>query len=309
MADLSTEIKRLEAELAQAPDSVVYFPLARLYFSSNEGKKAFDICYQGLKKHPQFYDGYILLGEILTSINQTERAEKAFATAFKLDPSRSDPLFLLCDLYIHTGNLAKLTAVMHQLEIVAPYDMRLQRIRETVGSMKKDQRKKAVDTPPPLPKTDAFRGNKVDVDKVIEDKPDVQNRIKDKTQVLKKKEVPKNFDFDSFREKLFEIEGVTGMVFINPDGQVLRSMESDLNAAKSMAKIMKSYAKAFNLSFDVLNFGDWIEVTIILEEGFVFILNLEKYKIGFQCSEEISLGSLRARLRNILIEFNLISRT
>ena len=311
------EIEKLRAAIKRNPASDAYFPLAQHYFSLEDYRKAFETCFYGLKKHPNFYDGYILLGEILVAVKQYERAEKTFATAFKLDPSRSDPLFLLCEVYISSDNLPKLTAVMHQLEIVAPYDMRLQRIREIVAELKKENRTTKNKTGrAPLPMTDAVENNQADVEKII-----TKTRIspmKDESLLNVKPakhvdesvgrqaiEAPPDFDFSAFMSQVFELKGIKGMVFVNPQGQIQRSTDFDIDIAKSLAKLLKLYTKAFNKSLNVLNFGQWIEVTVLLDDGFVFILNLGTYKIAFQCSDDVSLGSLRAKLRNILSDFNL----
>ncbi|MFP4459287.1 MAG: tetratricopeptide repeat protein [Candidatus Zixiibacteriota bacterium] len=342
--DTKDRILELENQISRSPRSDAYFPLAQLYIKEGEIKKACDICVYGLKHHPNSYVGYLILGNILLEQKRYDNAEKAYATAFKIDPSQSEPLFLLCDVYIDTGKIDKLNAVLHQLEIVAPYDMRLKNIRKTIKEMKPNARKTPLKRTPsstPRPKPKSQKSQEVDInrqaemvdetfiknpqklsqkEKVVQKpkpqmqsptpKPNKKSKPEPSQEPIAKKETPqpykqeiiepKGIDFDELVDRIFTIDGIDGLVFLNKEGQINRSMDCDIETAKALASILRAYKKAFDISFNVLNFGDWNLSTVFMEFGFIFLINTGDYKLAFNCDENVPYGPTRSKINSIL---------
>lgn len=335
--DIQQEIREkildFENQIARDPQSDAYFPLSELYMQLNESKKACEICVYGLKYHPSYYPGYLILGATLMQLGKFDRAEKAYATAFKMNPSESEALFHLCKVYEKMENFKKLQEVMHQLEIIAPYDNRLQEIRHTVNELRQIRRDKItkeniqnrpveqnspqnqsqntpaqkipptqLESTPPKNETNEMQELKTAPPKIANQK--INHTPKKITREIS---TPKGFNFDNFIEELFKIDGINGIVFMNQMGQVSRSMDFDVDVAKSLAKILRSYSKAFKISFGILRYGDWQECTIDLDEGFIFLLNIGTYKLAFHCSHTLKLGNFRARLHSTIKKHGIIT--
>jgi len=325
---LKRKIHELESKVMENPKSDAIFDLATLYKDNDNITKALEYCVFGLRKIPDSHKGFVLLGDIFLTMKNHPKAERAYANAFKLKPSDPEPLFRMSDIYIESEDIKKLNTIYQKLESTVPLDKRMPILEDAVHQL----RKKTADNPLTVHKNinpaPNRKENVTDSNHYPEKikTPEQQRTVNISQHLIVDEHIPSPtkekatveesrlnliarpvISFESLVKKIFEIEGIIGMVYMNNRGEISRSMDCDIEIAKVLAIILKSYAKAFDVGFRVLKFGKWQESIIILEDGFVFLLDVNDYKLVFNCSNEITLGNLRARIKSILQESGFIN--
>ena len=87
-ADFTKEDRELEAlfrKYENAPDSYVFAPLADAYRKSGMLEEALEICKKGLRKHPLYPSGKVVLGKCYFDFGEVDEAESSFEEVLGLD--------------------------------------------------------------------------------------------------------------------------------------------------------------------------------------------------------------------------------
>lgn len=263
---IETQIKQLEQLLKNNPASAQYRTLAELYHIIGEGEKAYKTCVAGLSHHPKDRDGFILLGRIAFKIERYETAEKAFVSAYRVDPSKLDALFMLCQIYIKSEQTEKLRTLLQKLKNTAPQDVRLKKIQTYIDKL----------SAAPLP------GEKA------------QPRRKLTSEEIKQ-----------LLSQIISIKGVNGLVLIDSEGRVFRNKSCPTELAETLVELYRNYRKALDTTLKSIFFGMWNEAIINIGLGFIFILNIGNNAIALSCGEKTEMGGFRASMRTIISQFEL----
>jgi tetratricopeptide (TPR) repeat protein len=87
-ADFTKEDRELEAlfcKYENAPDSYVFAPLADAYRKSGMLEEALEICKNGLRKHPSYPSGKVVLGKCHFDLGEVDEAQSSFEEVLELD--------------------------------------------------------------------------------------------------------------------------------------------------------------------------------------------------------------------------------
>lgn len=104
---LSQELFYLGHQLvnSQPNDALSWYCVGCYYFCCNKLDIAHKYIKRCLKKDPQQYAGWILLGHILSQQEESEQAVAAYRSAIRLQPKKFLPLLCLGKEFIRTNNL------------------------------------------------------------------------------------------------------------------------------------------------------------------------------------------------------------
>lgn len=87
MPDASTEeIQRLENRLRRNPRSLMFARLADAYLRMGRVEDAKRLCEEGVREHPYYVTGHVMLGKCHLARGEHDAAEKQFKRALLLDP-------------------------------------------------------------------------------------------------------------------------------------------------------------------------------------------------------------------------------
>jgi tetratricopeptide (TPR) repeat protein len=87
-ADFTKEDQELETlfrKYENAPDSYVFAPLADAYRKSGMLEEALEICKKGLRKHPRYPSGKVVLGKCYFDLGEVDEAQSSFEEVLGLD--------------------------------------------------------------------------------------------------------------------------------------------------------------------------------------------------------------------------------
>lgn len=80
------DLEKLFEKYRLAPDSLVFAPLADACRKLGRLEEAVEICGKGLKHHPDYTSGHVVLGKSLFDMGRKEEASEAFQRVLSLDP-------------------------------------------------------------------------------------------------------------------------------------------------------------------------------------------------------------------------------
>lgn len=97
---MNSTIKKYEELLTQKPNSQIFAALADAYRKIQLTDKALEIASQGVKNHPHFAAGHVVLGRILWDRGQIEKAQICFENTLELENSHILALQLLAQCHL-----------------------------------------------------------------------------------------------------------------------------------------------------------------------------------------------------------------
>lgn len=71
-------VQYLEEQLQQNPTTILFARLADIYLDMKKVDEAIEICEEGIKKHPYYVTGHMVLGKCYLEKKQHDQAEKEF---------------------------------------------------------------------------------------------------------------------------------------------------------------------------------------------------------------------------------------
>lgn len=119
---MGEEIKRLSAQLAQDPQSLVFLRLGELLRRRGQLDAAHRVALNGLERHSHLADAHDLYARILADKHDYERAFDEWDMTLRIAPTHTGALKGLAFLYFKVGDIAQAVAHLESAQRVAPDD-------------------------------------------------------------------------------------------------------------------------------------------------------------------------------------------
>src|SRR6184192_355057 len=119
---MADDVKKLSAELAQDPDSLVFLRLAKLLRHKGLLDAAHRVALTGLERHPHLADAHDLYARILADKRDYERAFDEWDMTLRIAPNHIGALKGLAFLYFKVGDVGQAVAHLEAARQHAPDD-------------------------------------------------------------------------------------------------------------------------------------------------------------------------------------------
>src|SRR2546423_1316246 len=119
---MADDVKKLSAELAQDPDSLVFLRLGELLRHKGQVDAAHRVALTGLERHPHLADAHDLYARILADKHDFERAFDEWDMALRIARDHLGALKGLAFLYFKVGDVQQAAAHLEAAQRVAPDD-------------------------------------------------------------------------------------------------------------------------------------------------------------------------------------------
>lgn len=123
---MADDVKRLSAELAQDPQSLVFLQLGELLRRKKQFDAALRVALHGLQRHPHLADAHDLYARILADRRDYAQAFDEWDMALQIAPNHGGALKGLAFLYFQVGDLAQAEAHLQAALNAVPEDLSLQ---------------------------------------------------------------------------------------------------------------------------------------------------------------------------------------
>jgi predicted regulator of Ras-like GTPase activity (Roadblock/LC7/MglB family) len=273
LLELEERIEKCRKILSEHPDSQIFAALAEAYRKKGELDKSFEICRGGLKNHPDYGAGHLIMAKVNFDREMYSEAEKELLLAIKADGRTRVTEQLLAQIMVKKGEFREAKSMVEKLLSTDKKNPILKSLLEEVQKgLKEEKRRGVVFTPPEAP----ARG---------EDEP-----VK----------VEKNLPFSEVLFSLTSLPNLMAALVVGEDGLVRENRSKiDLNQENSGAVIAELF-REIKAGLPRLNFGNLEQFLIEAEEFSFWTVKLKRNILLLVCRSEANLGYLKIRVDQIL---------
>ena len=264
--DLDDRISKCQRILTDNPKSQIFAALADAYRRKGGLDKAFQVCAKGLEIHPNYGPAHVVMAKIYMYQGKYDLAEREVNIAIQADGATRATEILLSEILIKRGYGTKAKTILGKLRVADPSSQVVKDLLVDLGEKVSEEKRKAMEKiEDPIVKT--FEGE-VDLNEAL--------------------------DYLKTFPKVF------GAAIVGLDGLILEErfridLEKDVLGAISanLFDVVQSGLAEINLrglEQVVVESGNWQLWTVRLEGKLLIIC----------CSEEVNVGSLRMKVRELL---------
>ncbi|MFH0931808.1 MAG: hypothetical protein V1890_07710 [Candidatus Zixiibacteriota bacterium] len=273
LLELEERIEKCRKILSEHPDSQIFAALAEAYRKKGELDKSFEICRGGLKNHPDYGAGHLIMAKVNFDREMYSEAEKELLLAIKADGRTRVTEQLLAQIMVKKGEFREAKSIVEKLLSTDKKNPTLKSLLEEVQKgLKEEKRRGVVFTLPEAP----VRG---------EDEP-----VK----------VEKNLPFSEVLFSLTSLPNLMAALVVGEDGLVRENrLKIDLDQ-ENLGAIIAELFREIKAGLPRLNFGNLEQFLIEAEEFSFWTVKLKRNILLLVCRSEANLGYLKIRVDQIL---------
>ncbi|MCK4385076.1 MAG: roadblock/LC7 domain-containing protein [candidate division Zixibacteria bacterium] len=262
--DLDERIETCEEILVRNPDSFMFAALSDAYRKKGELAKAFSICNRGLKLHPEYGPGHLVMAKINMERGMQAEAEKELFLAIQAYGKTKTTELLLAQIFMKKGQIKDAEMILEKLKAADPEN---QVVKDLLNKLKEE--------------ADLGRAGFEDmmgqegwqIDKIA--------GFKDATEYLKL------------------LPFVLGALVVGEDGLVVEGKLNPQFNREVLGAIAITIFKCAKDGMLKINFGELEQILIEVENFTLWVMKFEKYRFVLCCSAEVNLGALKIRMAEL----------
>jgi predicted regulator of Ras-like GTPase activity (Roadblock/LC7/MglB family) len=279
--EIDERIEKCERILKENPQSQIFAALAEVLRKKGELDQAFRVCMQGLRLHPDYGPGRLVMARISFDRKMYDWAERELEQAIKLEGRTRATDLLEVEILIERGFFSKAKVILDKLSVSDPKNELYLSLQNRIAEGK--QKKKAE-----LAETEEFYRLKMKQSKAGEFR-----GISDIAQV------DEPITYDTALELIAESPIVDAVFYMNLDGTVGESHlpeNFDINAHSSCLTEIGRFAAS---EIGSIGLERWTEILIEAQSQQYLLISLGDRILVSVCRPDVNLGSLKLRLQKI----------
>ena len=137
IVELDERINKCLSVLQENSRSRIFAALAEAYRRRGDVGRAFSVCKNGLRIHPDYGAAYVVMAKLYVHQNMIEQARETIRRAIELDgPSRSSDL-VLAEIHLEAGEFKNARDILDHLDQVGGSDPTVQTLRSRLSAQSK----------------------------------------------------------------------------------------------------------------------------------------------------------------------------
>jgi predicted regulator of Ras-like GTPase activity (Roadblock/LC7/MglB family) len=256
----------------------VFAALADALRSKGDLDQAFRVCRQGLRLHPNYGAGHLVMAKINFERKMYDWAEQELAEAVRFDGETRATDQLHVEIMIARGNVHDSELALKKLRTSGANPLMLQDLQQRVDRLKKDHKRRGIDQALP------------------QGKPHQQTEMPE-IKAPSKRTSP--ITLSQALDELLHLYGVQFIVCAHANGTVVDHRGNstlDITEAAAFAVEMCRNAQTET----ALNaFGNAFQIAVETEERMIVIMKFDRYNLVLFCDKRVNLGSMRLKLDEI----------
>lgn len=287
-ANIDDRIAKCAKILDENPSSQIFAALADAHRKKGDLDQAFRVCQNGLKIHPGYGSGHLVMAKINMDKGMYDWAESETQRAIELDGATRTTELLLSEVYIYKGEFNKACRLLERLLSSDPEN---EQIRKLLDIARKIPLEGVHGTPPPVyarpapaPSPNATA---------------VRPRAPRSTPPPPVTAPPKLNDKQLLRA-MVAIPGVEGALLINKDGLVFEAEWNVPGPTDLTGALAAETARYCTTQLRETGFGDLQSVLIEAGRTLLYLSNAAGRLLAVVCTETVNLGSLKLKLSSLL---------
>lgn len=279
--EIDERIEKCEKILKENPDSQIFAALADSLRKKGELDHAFRVCRQGLRIHPDYGPGHLVMAKVNFDRKLYDWAEKELEEAIRLDGRTRSTDILEIEILIKRGFYSKAKLILDRLKVADPANEYYHELEQRIDSGKAEKKAK-------LAEAEEFYRTQVQSEKASQFS-DTETEIPDRPA-----------GFDEALQIVAEFPGVEAAFLTNSEGLVSESkskIEIDLEPFGAESAELSRFLDG---ELGGIEFGGMITLHIETENRALFLISVEGRILTAICRSDINLGSFRLRVQKII---------
>jgi predicted regulator of Ras-like GTPase activity (Roadblock/LC7/MglB family)/predicted Zn-dependent protease len=264
-AKLDERISKCEEILSKNPDSVIFAALSDAYRKQGELGKAFHVCSRGLKSHPDYGAGHLVMAKINTERGMYSEAERELALAVRADGKTRATELLLARILVNKGETRDAKLILERLKGSDPSNEVIAELLQAVKEKEKTDRS----------------GYEV---MAAEERWHIQKVV----------------DLADGLRYLKSLPGVMGTLVVGEDGLVLESKLKPGLEAETLGAAVTCITRSVQAGISGVGFGAYEQIMVEAEDFELWIISYRHKVLVLCCDPEASKGALKMRVIELL---------
>jgi predicted regulator of Ras-like GTPase activity (Roadblock/LC7/MglB family) len=258
-------ISKCEEILVKNPDSVIFAALSDAYRKKGDLAKAFHVCSRGLKSHPDYGPGHLVMAKINLERGMYSEAEKELAFAVQADGKTRATELLLAQILVKKKETKDAKRILEKLKMSDPGN-------ETIAQLLQEIRhQEEYEKPSPERITVEERWH---IEKVVD--------LKDGVHYLK------------------SLPGVMGALVVGENGLVLESKLKPGLEQERLGAVVSIITSCVQTGTSKIGFGEYRQLLVELNSLELWVTNFDQKALALCCTPEASMGALKMRVTELL---------
>ncbi len=276
-ATIAERIDQCERILKENSRSQVFAALADALRLNGDLEKAFRVCRQGLRIHPDYGAGHLVMAKISLGRKMYDWAEQELTKAVEFDGETRATEQLRVEILIGKGSYSEADAAIRKLRVAGANPLLVTDLHQRLERQKKESKRRNIDQ-----STGAPRGK--------------GSEAKTAAPVAKPK-TP--LTLGQALDQLAALPFVDSIVCAHTDGTPVDhrgDSPQDINETAAFGVEMCRIAETENA---IANFGEAQQIAVENGERTIVIMKFSRYNLVIYCQKGINLGAMRMRLEDI----------
>lgn len=290
LSDIDERIAKCNKILEENPSSQIFAALAEAYRKKNDLDKAFRICQNGLKVHPNYGSAHLVMAKINLDKGMYDWAETEVQKAVELEGATRSTDLLLSEIYIYKGDFNKACRMLEALHQADPNNEQITKLLDIARKIPLDKENPVPDTPP------ASRPKAAAKAKVSRDT--VKKPAAPRPEVRGPKEP--ELDYKQMFKSLVGTPGIDGVLLLNADGLAIEAVWNIPGETDLVGALAVEAARYSTVQMRESGFGNLQSLMIETPDSLIYLAGARGKLLAVICSETVNLGSLKMKLSSLL---------
>ncbi|MEE9441207.1 MAG: roadblock/LC7 domain-containing protein [candidate division Zixibacteria bacterium] len=292
-SNIDERIAKCTKILDENPGSQIFAALAEAHRKKGDLDKAFRICQNGLKIHPDYGSAHLVMAKINMDKGMYDWAETEAVRAVELDGETRTTELLLSEIFIYKNEFNKACRLLEKLHEGDPENVHIKKLLEIARKIPLEQPNQPdanhVAPAPQAPTvrispTPQERDHPAPVQTITQEAPPVQA----------------DMNYKQMLRALVETPGIEGVLIINSDGLVIESIWNVSGDTDLVGALAVETARFTTIQIREGGFGQLQSMMIETPKSLYYMAGIKGKLLAIVCTESINLGSLKMKLTNLL---------
>lgn len=262
---LDERIEKCERILSENSESLIFAALSDAYRKKGNLAKAFHICSRGLKLHPDYGPGHLVMAKINLERGMYLEAEKDLSLAIQADGKTRAIELLSAQILIKKGQTKEAKNILEKLKATDPENPTIAELLKIIRQQT-DSGKLGYDA---LMVQELWR-----IEKVVD--------LKDAVAYLK------------------SLPGVMGALVVGEDGLVQENKLTPAFKKELIGAIAGSITHCVKAGTSGIGFGAYEQIMVETESLVLWVTRFNAQALVLCCSPDANLGALKAKVRELI---------
>ncbi len=279
-AVIDERIGKCENILRDNPHSQIFAALAEALRKKGELDAAFRVCLQGLRMHPDYGAGHLVMARISHDRKMYDWAEKELSEAIRLDGRTRVTDILETEILIEKGFFSKAAVRLGELRSADPANEYLKSLQDKIQEGKISRKAK-------LAETEEFYGASL------------KEKEADGFMQTDDDKGDEPVTYESALDRVSGFPGVEAVFYTNYEGLVGDAIAPDGYDLNAVSASLTEVCRFVGAGIGSIRLGGWRELLIENSSGMWALIALPDRILGLRCRTNINLGSLKLKVARL----------